>query len=108
MFAWIWVLLGRVASGEELERSSPSDYRAWAAVFFIFPIILIAGVRYAELLISHASTWLVFLIFVLGAVVSFLLWALWYRLVPALVSLILGLATWGSLIWLAWHGKLGI
>lgn len=94
-------LLFRIAAGERREKATDTDYRQWFGYFFFAGVFMLGGISLARgffdrvsILVLWLSATVVISIMAFGLVV-------WVRRVPAAVSLVLGIITWGVFVWLA-------
>lgn len=91
-------LLIRIISGERFEKARSDDYRWWFSYFFFFGLMMM-GVFPAEHLLDHAGTVKIWVSVIITFVVFAFALMLWAQRVPAKVSLILGIITWGAAVW---------
>jgi hypothetical protein len=96
---WLAILLGRWVSGVRFRKPTPEDYRMWFGYFFLAGVVMIAFPILGRQFLEHASgliLWICFVVFGSGLAFSMFLW----RFVPAAISLILGIITWGAFVWM--------
>jgi hypothetical protein len=98
---WLLLWFARWASGERFRKATPEDYRTEFGSLFFVGAFMIVGTIFGRRFLDQASSvriwvWMTIAMCVLvfGAIV-------WARRVPALVSLVLGIVTWGVFVWLA-------
>jgi len=99
MQTWLAIFIGRLLSGERLEKATPYDYRLWFGILFLTPVLLVAFTKLGRPALDASTFWLWLGVtcFGLVAVASGLLVA---RFVPARVSLALSVISWISLfVW---------
>lgn len=88
-------------SGERFRKATPEDYRFHFSAFFLGGVFMIVAGIFGRHFLDHASG---MMIWVCATVVISVLAGcvfLWARFVPATVSLILAIITWGAFVWLA-------
>jgi predicted MFS family arabinose efflux permease len=98
---WLAVWIARWASGEKFRKATPEDYRWHFASFFFAGVLMIVGTIFGRRFLDHASSvsiWICATVVMVAMVFGAIAWA---RRVPAAVSLILAIVTWGVFVWLA-------
>jgi len=93
-------LLIRIASGERYEKSKPEDHRWWFSYFF-FAGLLMMCIFPAKAFFDHASNLKIWISSITALSVFAVALIVWAQRVPAKVSLVLGIVTWGAFVWLA-------
>jgi hypothetical protein len=96
---WIYIWLYRLLSGEKFRKATKDDYRLHFGFFFWIPIAVFLGGWLGERYVFDKSTVVITLFF--GAFFSVFLFLVlgWAKVVPAAISLILGIIEWGIVIW---------
>lgn len=98
---WLLVWIARWSSGERFRKATSEDYRLHFGSFFFGGMLLIVVTAFGRRFLDHASSmriWICATVTMCALVFGAIVWA---RRVPAAVSLVLGIITWGVLVWLA-------
>ena len=74
MLFWLYGFIARVALGEQLTAADRDDYRLWSAVFFLLPVG-VAAIWLGSGVLDRASSLVVWLLVVLGAMLFCFIWA---------------------------------
>ncbi len=103
---WLAIWIARFASGERFRKATAEDYRLHFASFFFGGVLMIVTMTFGQRFLDHAGSvgiWIcatvVMCVLVFGAFA-------WARRVPAVVSLVLGIVTWGVFVWIALRATL--
>ena len=98
--------LGRLPRDQRPTESESLDYRYNFGYFALVPVGLTAGIQLGHSVFGKSHPGILWLL--LGAVGTVFYFGslLWGRLVPAAVSLSLGLIGWTVVLWMAWHNHL--
>ena len=97
---WLLIWIARWASGERLRKATSEDYRLHFGVFFLTGVFMFF-VTLGEPILNRASALLIFILTAVSVVVLFFGAFAWARLVPAAISLLLAILTWGGFVWFA-------
>ena len=96
---WLIIWIARWASGERFRKATSEDYRLHFGAFFLAGVLALLAMTLGERILDHASA-LIIWIFATACIVLCVFGAIaWARLVPATVSLLLAIITWGGLVW---------
>jgi hypothetical protein len=96
---WIYIWLFRLLSGERLRKADKEDYRLHLGFFFWTPILIFLGGWLGERYVFDKSALVISLaVFGYTCLGMFLVLG-WAKIVPAVVSLVLGLIEWGIVVW---------
>jgi hypothetical protein len=96
---WLGILLGRWVSGERLRKATSEDYRIWFGYLFTAGVLMAVGPALGRHFLEHASglvLWIYFVVVATSLAFGVLLW----RFVPAVISLVLAIITWGTVVWM--------
>jgi hypothetical protein len=102
MPVWLFIWIGRWLSGERFRKATPKDYRFHFAGLFVFgAFMFVFGVwGVGSTFMDRANAIYLWLASVIVITAVFFASVVWSRLVPAAVSLILAIITWGLVVWL--------
>ena len=103
---WITIWIARLAFGEQLRKARPADYRSWFGFFALLPICVALGVNSGHSFLNKAGPVAILLALSASLIIFFAVSYFWARLVPAMVSLVLGIIVWAVGFWMAWHDRL--
>jgi len=98
---WLAIWIARIASGERFRKATSEDYRLHFGSLFFSGVFMIVGMTFGRRFLDHASSvsiWIWATIAMCALVFGGITWA---RRVPAAVSLVLGIVTWGVFLWMA-------
>jgi hypothetical protein len=100
---WQFMRLARLTRDERARPPVTADYRYNFGYFALVPVGLTVGIQLGHSLIGKSHPGVAWL--VLGAVGTLFYFGslLWARIVPAAISLLLGVAVWTVMLWLNWH-----
>jgi len=94
-------LLFRIASGERLRKATPGELRWYTGFFFFMPIFMFVVVNLGHSYLDRASGVGIWFYMMASLLVLGSCHFLWARYIPATVSVILGIAVWGVMIWMS-------
>ena len=101
MPAWLLVWIARWISGERFRKATSVDYRLHFGSLFLAGILMIVGTVFGHPFLDHASALSIWICGTIAITVLVFGAIAWARLVPAAVSLVLAIITWGVFVWLA-------
>jgi hypothetical protein len=90
---WLYVWIFRFARGERLEKPKPADYRLAFGFLFLMPVLLAAFEKTPKRWFD-GSLWIVWLVCTATGLISWTMWIMWARYVPAVISLALSVVAW--------------
>jgi hypothetical protein len=104
MPAWLQILFFRFAAGERMRKATRWDYRLSLAIFMWVPVIMELWSRWNKVLLPNpSSSTKVWLVLTVSMIIWLLIWFLWARFVPAIVSFLLSIPAWGWCVWSYLH-----
>ena len=98
---WIQIWIARWAGGERLQKTSAEDYRIWFGVLFLTPILMTMFMTVGREILDTGTTmtlWIACTAFGLLTCAAIFGWA---RFVPAKISLILSIVSWGAFFFIS-------
>lgn len=101
MHEWLILFIARWLSGERFRKARTEDYRLGFGSLFLTGIFMIVGTVLGGHFLDRASFVSIWIVATVATCFLFFGIIVWARLVPAAVSLILAIMTWGVVIWLA-------
>lgn len=96
--------LARLTRHEQARNREAADYRFDFGYFALVPVGLAVGIQLGHSLLGKGHFGVAALVLGIVGTLFYFGSLFWARLVPATVSLLLGLAVWTVLLWLHWHG----
>ena len=96
---WLIIWIARWASGERFRKATSEDYRLHFGAFFLTGVLAFLGMTLGKPILDHASAFIIWMVATVSIVLCFFGVIAWARLVPAAVSLLLAIVTWGGLVW---------
>lgn len=100
---WLLIWIARLGSGERFRNATPADWRFHCGFFVLLPVFVIAGTSLLHSFFNHAGAVLVWPVTAVAVMVFAAAGYFWARIVPAVVSLVLGILAWGAFAWFSWH-----
>ena len=99
---WLLIWLARWTSGERFRKATSQDYRFHFGGFFFVGLFMAVGAALGPFL-EHASAKSIWLYATIAMASFFFGLRVWAKSVPAVVSLVLGLITYGIFALLVWR-----
>jgi hypothetical protein len=100
---WQFMRLARLARDEGTRHPVTADYRYNFGYFALVPVGLMVGIQLGHSLLGKSHPGVAGLVLAAVGTSFYFGSLLWARLVPAAVSLLLGLTVWTVMFWLNWH-----
>lgn len=100
---WFLVWIGRWLSGERFRKATSQDYRLHFAGLFFSGIWMIVVTAFGQRFLSHAGAVSIWIAAVVAMTVLFLGTFALARVLPAAVSLVLGIIVWAVFALLVLH-----
>ena len=95
---WLLIWILRWSKGERFHKATPQDYRLHFGCFFLIGVLVFLGMTAGEHALAHASAFVLWILATITIVVGIVVCFVWARLVPAAVSLVLGIITWAGFV----------
>jgi len=102
---WLLVWLGRWLSGERFRKATSRDYRYQFAGLLFFAVFMIVCMQFGQRFLDHASALSIWVAATVAMAIFFFTTLAWARLVPAGVSLVLGIIAWVVFALLMLHAQ---
>jgi hypothetical protein len=97
---WLAIWIARFASGERFRKATSEDYRLHFGSLFFGGLLMILCMAFGRRFLDHASSVSIWICATVAMCALFFGTYTWARRVPAAISLILSIVTWGVFAWM--------
>ena len=98
---WLAIWIARFASGERFRKATSEDYRLHFGSLFLSGVVMIVGMTFGGRFLDHSNSVSIWICATIAMCILVFGSFAWARCVPAAISLVLGIITWGVFVWMA-------